>query len=149
MSNNYDFNFNEADEQQDNFSLIPDKTITKIMMTIRSDKDDALTDSKTSDAEMINAAIERFTRANASSESDCDQKNEALIGAFILEEVRKKMCTPFWHPPDELPKEDGKYLIKMKRYEDAETDHDLVWYTENMGWDMWGNKLVGWARIPE
>ena len=52
--NDYDFNFNGADNQQDEFGLIPDKTIAKIIMVIRSDEEDALTQSKTSEAKMLN-----------------------------------------------------------------------------------------------
>ena len=51
--NAYDFNFNGADNQQDEFGLIPDKTIAKIMMIIRSDEEDALTQSKSSEAKML------------------------------------------------------------------------------------------------
>lgn len=51
--NDYDFNFNGADDQQDEFGLIPDKTIAKIIMIIRSDEEDALTQSKTSEVKML------------------------------------------------------------------------------------------------
>lgn len=51
--NDYDYDFNEADEQQDEFGLIPDKTFAKIIMIIRSDKEDALTKSKSSEARML------------------------------------------------------------------------------------------------
>jgi len=54
MSN---FDFNNADEQQDNFSLIPSGTVARLMMTIRSDRDDALTDSQSSDAVMIDTEL--------------------------------------------------------------------------------------------
>ena len=51
--NDYDFNFNEADDQQDEFGLIPDKTIAKIIMIIKSNEEDALTQSKTSEAKFL------------------------------------------------------------------------------------------------
>ena len=50
---NYDFNFNGADDQQDEFSLIPDKTTAKIIMIIRSDEEDALTQARTSEVKML------------------------------------------------------------------------------------------------
>ncbi len=50
---NFDFNFNGAEDQQDNTGLIPDKTIAKIIMIIRSEEEDALTQSKTSEAKML------------------------------------------------------------------------------------------------
>lgn len=49
----YDYNFNDADEQTDPFALIPDNTFVKIIMIIRSDNEDALIDSKSSDAKML------------------------------------------------------------------------------------------------
>ena len=51
--NAYDFNFNGADNQQDEFGLIPDKTIAKIIMIIRSNEENALTQSKTSEAKFL------------------------------------------------------------------------------------------------
>ena len=51
MSEHLDFN--NADEQIDQYSLISDNTFAKVIMIIRSDNEDALIDSKSSDAKML------------------------------------------------------------------------------------------------
>lgn len=53
----YDYNFNGADEQTDPFGLIPNNTFAKVIMIIRSDNEDALIDSKSSDAKMLDCEL--------------------------------------------------------------------------------------------
>lgn len=52
----YNFDFNDAEPQMD-FSLMPDNTFVKVFMIIRSDKEDALTDSKSSDAKYLDCEL--------------------------------------------------------------------------------------------
>lgn len=52
----YNFDFNDAEPQM-GFSLIPDNTFVKVFMIIRSGKEDALTDSKSSDAKYLDCEL--------------------------------------------------------------------------------------------